>query len=501
MEEELKQVIGMDLYENIRKLYVLETSKREIARKLGISRNTVRKYCKGEHIPGEKTHRNRDNPVLTDEVKEIIKGYIREDEAAPRKQQHTSRRIHRRLVEEHGFKGGESTVRAYVAELKRQTRKKVFLPLAFSPGEAMQVDWGEFTFYLGDEKTRGYILCFRLCHSCAIYVRAFARSNLESFLEGHVKSFNYFGGVPRTLIYDNLKTAVKEGWGKHAKVQDSFLPIVAHYAFDTRFCNVASGNEKGLVENLVGYARRNCMVPVPRVASWEELNEKLQTFCNNYMEHRISGRERTVGSMYEDEKGALIPLPVKPFEASIMREAKVDYYSTVHFDRNRYSVPVTMKGRTVTLKGSAFRVEIYCRGERIADHERLFKQGGYSYRLEHYIPLLERRPGAVNNAIPVREHPLRKTLKEYAKGFENPDKAMVNLLTLSQEWDMEQFSKALEEVKRKGIHSLALLREILNRKEDENRDWLERASPVFRPGPSVRVVEMADYDLLLRGGN
>jgi len=289
MEEELKQVIGMDLYQDIRKLYVRETSKREIARKLGISRNTVRKYCKGEHIPGEKTHRNRRSSVLTDEVKNRIKGYIEEDEYAPKKQQHTARRIHRRLVEEHGFQGGESTVRAYVAELKRQNRKKVFIPLVFSPGEAMQVDWGEFTFYLEGKKTRGYLLCFRMCHSCAIYVKAFARSNLESFLEGHVSCFNHFGGVPRTLIYDNLKTAVKEGRGKHAKLQESFIPIVAHYAFDTRFCNIASGNEKGLVENLVGYARRNCMVPVPRVASWEELNDKLQRFCNNYMKHQISG--------------------------------------------------------------------------------------------------------------------------------------------------------------------------------------------------------------------
>ncbi|WP_448807423.1 Mu transposase domain-containing protein [Aminobacterium colombiense] len=134
----------------------------------------------------------------------------------------------------------------------------------------------------------------------------------------------------------------------------------------------------------------------------------------------------------------------------------MDYYSTAHFDKNRHSVPVTLKGRTVKLKGSAFRVEIYCRGERVADHERLFKQGGYSYKLEHYIPLLERRPGAVNNAIPVREHPLRKKLKEYAKGFENPDKAMVNLLVLAQEWDMKQLSEAFGEAKNKGIHSLAI---------------------------------------------
>ena len=254
--EAKKVVITMDIYAEIRKLHREGISERAIARKLRIHRKTVHKYMDGSIMPGERLNPpERTATVLTQEVKDFVAQCIeQDDQEGTKKQHHTAKRIYDRLVAEKGFTGGESTIRDYVKKYKNRT-KEAFVPLAFPFGDAMQVDWGEVTTYIAGERIVVNLFCARLCASEAPFVVAYRRQNFESFQDALIRTFEYFGGVPRRVIFDNARIAVKEGFGVHAKATDKYIALAAHYCFEPVFCNVASGNEKGLVEGLVGFFR------------------------------------------------------------------------------------------------------------------------------------------------------------------------------------------------------------------------------------------------------
>jgi transposase len=327
-------VVGVDQYKRIRKMAAEdELSQREIARRLGISRNTVARYCKGEHMPWESAKRERKPGVVNQDIEQFIRSCLEHDKDpdVPKKQHHTARRIYERLVTEKGFTGGESTIRRWVNRI-RDEAGEAYMPLHFALGEAAQADWGEATFYLGGERTTANLLCFRLCGSRYIDVRAYPRKDLESFLEGHIGFFERIGGVPRSIIYDNLRTAVRKDWGKRAVCQEEFERFSAHYAFTPLFCNIGKGNEKGLVEGLVGYARRNVFVPLPRVDRWAELNIPLAERCDRYKERYLRGMDLSVAELFEAERRQLLPLPAVPYEAALVKTLKVDHFSTIGID-------------------------------------------------------------------------------------------------------------------------------------------------------------------------
>ena len=314
-------IIEVDIYEQIRTHHEQEgKSQREIARILGISRTTVRKYLDGSSVPWERSGKSGRTPyVITDEVIEFIQACLREDENENiKKQKHTSRSIYELLVDELGFPGGESTLRPIVAELRKKT-PKAFIPLSYEPAEAIQIDWGEATVYLNGQKTKLNLFCMRQCFSADIFVKAFYRQNEESFLEGLAAGLSFFGGSPKKMIFDNAKVAVKEGFGVFAKAQDAYKAFAAHHAFKTEFCNIAAGHEKGLVEGLVGYIRRNVLVPVPHLENIDQLNEALLAKCLKYRSHKIKGRDLNVGQMVEIEKAKFIALPTYTFDTSRYR--------------------------------------------------------------------------------------------------------------------------------------------------------------------------------------
>ncbi len=237
----------MEIYEKIR-YYQAHTdySQRKVAELLGISRNTVKKYWKGQAVPWErKPGSGRRNDIITADVKAFIAACMEADRNVPRKQRHTAHRIYERLVRELGFEGCEASVRRTVAEM-RGTPCDVFVPLAYEPAEALQIDWGEVTVVLAGVKQTVRLWCMCECSSGDCFVTAFYRQNEESFLEGIVKGFEYFGGVPQKMIFDNARVAVKEGFGHHAKATDKYLALSAHYAFRPIFCNPAQGHEKDL---------------------------------------------------------------------------------------------------------------------------------------------------------------------------------------------------------------------------------------------------------------
>lgn len=394
----------MNMYKEVRRRWMEGESQRSIARDLQISRNTVKKYCAGGTVPWERKTYLRNPSVLTPEVKAFIIGCLEEDEAMhTKKQNHTARRIYNRLVDELGFKGGETTVRAFVREIKEKTAE-AFVPLYFAPGDAVQIDWGEATVYLAGKRLVVNLFCARLCYSDMPFVIAYRRQNSESFLDALVQTMEFFGGTPRRVIFDNAKVAVKDGFGANARATENYADLAAHYGFEPIFCNVRSGNEKGLVEGLVGFSRRNFCVPVPKVESMDALNAKLEENCLKYRKHKIAGKASSVGAMFDEERIALFPLPAYRYDIAKRAEAKVSPYSTVRYDTNSYSVPVEYCGKRVGVKASPEHIDVFCDGKTIASHQRCFQREQSIFRLEHYLPLLERKGRAIFQARPVREN-------------------------------------------------------------------------------------------------
>ena len=474
-------VITLEDYAEIRRLFNSGTSKRAIAKKLGISRNTVDKYCQGDTAPWNKKAYNRQSTIISDEVMDFIKQCLEEDEREGiRKQKHTAKRIFDRLVDECNFTGGESTVRRTVNQLKVQVQKP-FIPLEFSPGEALQIDWGIAKIYLKGHKMDINLFCARLCASNAPIVFAFEKQNEESFLEALVRTFEHFGGVARRVFFDNAKVAVKEGFGSRAIKQARYAALSAHYGFETVFCNPAEGHEKGLVEGLVGWARRNILVPIPKVESLEDLDVQLLDRCSKYLNHTVRSKTSSVGVLLTVEKDALIKLPSYVFDTSRSINTCVDSYCTVRFDTNNYSVPVSHCGHEVAVKGYGTKVVIYYRNTIIAKHNRCYGKKQTIYELAHYLPLLEKRPRSILNAKPVR-HALPQDLLEWLANL--PVKEMMKALTLCAELGVN----TIVDAKRKGIPLDAICTE---------KEPLKPSTTIIDP-ITVKPIDLSLYDRMIR---
>ena len=397
-------VVTVEIYKEIRRMRLDGMSQRQIAAQLHISRNTVKKYWDGDNVPWERKDYARSSSVLTQDITQFVHGCLKEDtQCRSMKQHHTAKRIYDRLVDEYGFTGGESTIRRLVQEMRQKTQE-AFVPLAFPAGDAVQVDWGEATVYLAGTKTVVNLFCARLCYSDAPIVFAYRRQNEESFLDAFVHMFSYFDGVPRRVIFDNGRVAVKDGFGAHAKKQAGYAALSAHYGFEAVFCNPASGNEKGLVEGLVGYIRRNVCVPIPKAKDIAELNQLLRKKCEKYLQHQIRGKQMSVSEMLEEERSMLQPLPGYVFDPAKRASCRVDRFCTVRFDTNNYSVPAAYCGKEIAIKAGPETVDIYCSGQVIASHQRCFERKQSIYDLQHYLPLLEKKGRAIFYAKPVQDN-------------------------------------------------------------------------------------------------
>jgi transposase len=455
----------MDVYKEIRQSYLNGESQRHIAKRLGIARQTVKKYCDGSNHPEARKDYKKRTGVVTDDVKNFILECFKADEEENiKKQKHTAKRIYDRLVEETGFQGSESNIRKVVGELRKShvVPPQALVPLSYEPGEAIQIDWGETTVYLNGEKTKLYTFCGRLCYSCDIFVQVFKAANEESFLEAQQLMFNYFGGIPKRLIFDNAKVAVKEGFGLHAQAQNRYLSFSAHYAVDLDFCNPAKGNEKGLVENLVGYSRRNFLVPVPRISSIDELNQKLWNDCLKYRaNHKVQNRTHSVNTMYQEECNYLNNIPKYQFDTSKSVIAHVNDFSTVRFEKNHYSVPVSYLRKDVTVKGYGNEVKILCQNSVIATYTRSYGFGHTSYQLEHYIDLLERKSRSVFNAKPVKDT-VANELLQWGKQLPGGNKEMVKLLRLCVDYGEERILSIKSQIPSHIVPTVDMVRTHLN---------------------------------------
>jgi transposase len=375
---------------------------RQIAREYRCSRKTVRKAIESAEPFTYTLHHPREAPVLGPYMPRIDT-LLAENERLPRKQRYTSRKIYE-LLKAEGYTGSESSVRGYIAKQRRsQKRPKVYLPLEFDPGTDAQVDWGEGLAIITGVPTTAQLFCMRLCYSRRMFMMAFPSQKQEAFFEGHVRAFQFFGGVPQRISYDNLKTAVHQVLtGRNRHEQQAFVVFRSHYLFASHFCTPGQAHEKGRVEHGIGYGRRNFMVPIPEVASFEELNAHLLAQCLADDRRRVTGETMTIGEAWEVEKGHLLPLPERAFDCCVTKPVTLTPYSQVIFETNRYSVPVDRAYRNLVLKAYPFRVEVLHMDRVIARHPRCYEREQDIIDPLHYLPLLEQRPGAFNHAKPVR---------------------------------------------------------------------------------------------------
>jgi len=375
-------------------------SQRAIARETGYHHSTIRKMLEHSAPPGYRQSTPRAAPKLGPHV-DWIKSVLAADAHAPKKQRHTARRIFLRLKEERGYPGGETVVRELVNEIRRTTRE-VFMPLAQPPGEA-QVDFFEaLVKYRPDGLlAKVHVFAMHLPFSDRFFLKAYERECTEVFWDGHVSAFEAFQGVPRRISYDNLRIAVSKIIGRHARqLTHGFLQLRSHYLFESHFCNVRRGNEKGCVEGLVKYARAHFMVPVPVISGLDELNESLRMAALNDGSRSVRGSGgRTKHDLFAEEN--LLPLPAAPFEACRQQPARASSLSLVRFDDNEYSVPVRYAHHELVVKGFVDQVSVFTpQGVEVARHRRKWTREDVSYNPLHYFPLLIDKPGALDYGAP-----------------------------------------------------------------------------------------------------
>jgi transposase len=390
----------MEFWTEIRRRVLTdELSKRAACVEYDLSWHTLEKILRHEEPPGYRQQRPRRKPKL-ESFLPIIHQILEDDRQAPKKQRHTALRIFQRLCDKHNFTGGYTIVKGAVRAWK-QGHQEVFLPLSHPPGEA-QVDFGEATVKLDGVATKVALFVMTLPYSGAIFMQAFPRECTETFLEGHRRAFEHFRGVPRRISYDNTSIAVtKVLGGRKRKLTNGFLRLQSCYLFQEHFCLVRRANEKGHVERLLGYARRNFLVPVPEVATLRTLNVALSERCRADLAHRTRGKSGTKGELLVEDHAAFLPLPKQPFEARRIDQAAADSQSLVRFDTNSYSVPVKYAHRKITVVATVEEVRLVFEDRLIARHRRCWQKEQYIYEPVHYLALLERKPGGFDHARPL----------------------------------------------------------------------------------------------------
>ncbi|MGE5685918.1 MAG: IS21 family transposase [Gemmatimonadota bacterium] len=383
-----------------RRVLVDGLSKRAACREYDIHWDTLKKILEHAEPPGYRRTAPRPRPKL-DPSLPVIHQILEDDKKAPRKQRHTARRIFERLRDEHGYTGGPTVVKEAVAAW-RLRRAEVFIPLAHRPGEA-QVDFGQAEVTLDGQTTTIALFVMTLPYSDATFVCAFPREGTEAFLEGHVRAFAFFGGVPRRISYDNSKVAVARITGsRDRKVTDAFLRLKSHHLFEPHFCLVRRPNEKGHVETLIGFTRRSFLVPVPVVnGGLEQLNADLERRCHEDLARRLWGKPAPKADLLAEERPSLLPLPTEGSVAARVEPRCVDSLSLVSFDANQYSVPTEFAHHPVTVIASVDTVRVVA-GDRVAAaHHRCWDRERVVYEPVHYLALLERKPGALDFAEPL----------------------------------------------------------------------------------------------------
>jgi transposase len=494
----------VELYARVRHACHVEgLSTREAARRFGLHRTTVRKMLAHAVPPGYRRSRPPPRPKL-DGFTPIIDRILEADRSAPPKQRHTAKRIYERLRAEHGFAGGCTIVKGYVRE-RRARAREVFVPLAHPPGHA-QADFGEAVAVIGGVERAIHFFCLDLPHSDACFVKAYPAERAEAFLDGHNAAIAFLGGVPRSILYDNTRLAVARILGDGTRERTrAFTELRSHYLFRDRFGRPGKGNDKGKVEGLVGYARRDFLVPVPVCASFAELNGHLERRCLERLDHRVRGHAETIGERLERDLAALQPRPPSPYDACDHRATRVSALSLVRYDRNDYSVPTAYGHRPVLVKGYVDEVVIACGAEVIARHPRSYGREDFVFDPLHYLALLECKVGALDQAAPLQGWDLPEAFGTLRRLLEarlgKPGKReYVQVLRLLETFRLDDVHAAVREALRLGALGYDAVKHLVLCRVERRPPKLDLTLYPYLPRVAVATTSARAYLALLGGG-
>ena len=505
----MKRRDKVELFEQIRREYEFGVGTiRAVAHKLGVHRRTVRQALASAEPP-ERKRVKRERPAIGP-VRPFIDGILEADRTAPRKQRHTAHRIYERIRSElPQHRVAEATVRVYVRQRKHElgwSIRETCVPQSYGPGREGQADWYEAWAELSGEQVKLQVFSLRSMVSGAAFHRAYRRATQQAFFEAHEQAFHYFGGVFRLLRYDNLASAVKKVLRGHRREETTrFIAFRSHWRFASEFCTPAEPHEKGGIEGEAGYFRRNHWVPLPKARDLAELNAQLLAGCHEDERRMIAGHDTTVGAAMLTERAHLLPLAEQDCELAEVAFPRVDGLGCARVRTNLYSVPAP-PGRTVEVRLYPSHVEIRDEGRLIARHERCYERCQQVLDLEHYLDVLERKPGALIGAKALAAWRARglwpesydRLLAQLTErhGQSSGTRQMVQVLSLIRPHGHTRVRAAVEEALALGCADAAAVRHLveaagLNHVREAMIE-LGALSRFERPAPV-----MTDYDGLL----
>ncbi|WP_373486776.1 IS21 family transposase [Blastomonas sp.] len=450
---------------------------REIERRTGLSRNTIRKYLRADTV--EPKFKVPARPGKLAPFADKLRGWLGQEAGKTRKNKRTAKRMHAELVAL-GYEGSYGRVAAFVRAWKVDQQRQqqtsgrgTFVPLVFAPGEAFQFDWSEDWAVLGGERIKLQVAHTKLSHSKAFIVRAYLLQTHEMLFDALAEAFRVLGGVPGRGIFDNMKTAVdRVGSGKSRQVNARFAAMASHYLFETDFCNPAAGWEKGQVEKNVQDARRRLWQPMPDLPDLDALNQWLEAQCVAQWGHiQHGGLPGTVADVHARELPSLMALG-RPFDGFVEHTKRVSPTCLVNYDRNRYSVPASFANRPVSVRIYPKRIVIAAEGQILCEHPRIIERshhlpGRTIYDWRHYLAVIQRKPGALRNGAPFTTLPdaFRK-LQAILLKRPGGDREMAEILALVLHHDEQAVLCAVELALDAGVATKTHVLNILHRLTD-----------------------------------
>jgi len=499
----------VEMYEQIRREYEFGAGTiMGIARKLGVHRRMVREAVRSA-LPARRKKTERP-AVKMAAVSGFIDAILEADRKAPRKQRHTARRIWERIREEvPASTVAERTVRQYVERRKQELgygSREIFVPQSYQWGVEAQVDWYEAFADLDGERTKLQVFSMRSMASGAAYHRAYLRATQQAFLEAHELAFHYFGGVFQRLRYDNLSSAVKKILrGYERELTARFIAFRSHWQYTAEFCTPGEGHEKGGVEGEVGYFRRNHWVPVPAALNLAALNVKLLADCRADESRVMAGRGESVGALLLRKKEHLLPLAGEDFPLAEISFPRVDQAGCAKVLVNSYSVP-RKPGSIVEARAYSSLIEFRHDGEPIAQHQRSYGRAEQVLDLEHYLEVLERKPGALRGSRPLAQWRAQGRWPEsydqlwetmsLRHGRQGGTRAMVAVIRMGREFGYTKLEACVSQALKLGSTDIAAIRHLLVSDQLQHGEAepveIGALSAYERPLPT-----MAQYDQLL----
>jgi len=475
-------------------------SKRQILRETGMHWTTLERILSHPIPPGYCRKKLISSKI--DPYWERIRKILEQDRSMPKKQRHTAKRIWE-LLQADGFDGGYTIVKDAVRQIKK-CGQEVFMPLIHRPGEA-QVDFGQALVKMNGILRKVHFFVMALPFSDAFFVKAYDRECTETFWDGHVQAFQFFGGVPRRISYDNSKIAASKIIGpRERELTEGFLQLVSHYLFRYHFCLVRRANEKGVVEGIVKFARLNFMVPVPQVRDFEQLNVHLQQMCQHDLSRTLRGQTQTKEALLLEEQFSFLPLPFKPFEACRIQPGQVNSQLLVRFDDNDYSVPMEYAFQDVIIKGYTDHVKICRFNEVTAVHCRCWDRQRQIFNPLHYLPLLERKPHSLPFARPFEQLALPRCFKvlqdRMESELEHGTREYIQVLRWLEKYSLKQVTTAVEKALHNRVHTADAINQFLPDCPDWRHTSFTLAGHKHLRWVKVSVSNPADYTDLLRPG-